>query len=280
MTLDENIESRPLIRSAFAGGALRGARVVKFAYLDEAGIGGEEWTIVAGVMIEPDLQWLGLKGYLADIAKSHLLPEDQEDCVFHAKDIWHGAKRFSRDKYSLSARKALLMDLASIPRLQGLPVFGGVVNNVEYAAGNPGKSKKDLAVEAHCMAYANCVCLIDTFMKRHCDDAELVTLVLENNAQARSSIRQSQRYLQSLALKEHLGDHPMVSFLPVEKVVDVPHFVEKDDSPILQVADVVSFILSRHVSGRPNTDDLFAAIRPQMVLALRDGSLDLGDLGQ
>ena len=55
---------------------------MKFAYLDEAGIGGEPWTVVVAIMIDPDLQWLGLKSYLSDVAKAHLLPEDQQEVIF------------------------------------------------------------------------------------------------------------------------------------------------------------------------------------------------------
>jgi len=196
--------------------------------------------------------------------------------IFHAKDIWHGAKRFSREKYNRNVRQQILTELCRIPRIQGIPVFLGIVDNTKYAENNPDKTPKERAIEGHCLAYSNCVCLVDSFMKEHCHEDELVTLVLENNNQAKSAIRKVQDYLADPGLIDFLGNHEMVRFLAISKVVDVPHFVEKADSPIMQIADACAFVFSRHLAGKSDVDDLAAEIRPQLILPFPEGGVGLG----
>lgn len=175
---------------AFRGSPLRGERIVKFAYLDEAGIGGEPWVVVAGVMMDPDLQWASLRQYLDDMAKHYLLPEDRTGGYdFHAKDIFSGSRRFAKSRYSLETRKQILRELCKIPSAFGMPVVGGVVDLLKYERSQTGKTRTQVTTEAHCIAYANCVCNIDYFVNYHGKPREMVTLVVENNVDARRHLK-------------------------------------------------------------------------------------------
>lgn len=264
-------ENRP---AGFDGSVLKGCRVVKFAYLDEAGIGGEGHTIVAGVLIDPDKQWLGLRDTLANIAARHLLKEDRDGVVFHAMDLWHGKKVFSRKRYSTEKRHDILQELCEIPKRHSLPIFGGIVENNSFFSRRAGKLKKHLNVEAYCLAYANCVCLINAYLNAECGSDELVTLVIENNDVARKHIKETQKLLKDATLVNRLGaDHNMAPHLPIVRVVDVPHFVEKVDSPIMQIADAIAFILNRRLSGKTDITRFWQPIGDQLVLARPDGTL-------
>lgn len=249
---------------ALGGKPLEGERVVKFAYLDEAGIGGEPWVVVGGILIDPDKQWTSLRQYLDDMADYHLLSEDKPGYVFHAKDIFSGSRFFDKAKYPLKKRQEMLHDLCEIPALCGATIFVGIVDLLKYHASRPDRTKGKAISEAHRISYAICVCMIDFYMKSYEDKDELVTLVVENNNDARRHIKQMQKHLNSQELATSLGDHEMTRFLPVTKIVDVPHFVDKEDSPIMQIADVCAFVMMRHCCGLPHVDEYMKLIKPRI----------------
>jgi hypothetical protein len=78
---------------------LRG-RLMRFVYLDEAGISdGEPILVVAGVIINADRDLAAVEDYLLGLAREYLPDENPYRIAFHAKDIWHGHGLFPRDKW-------------------------------------------------------------------------------------------------------------------------------------------------------------------------------------
>ena len=92
-------------------------RRVRLVYLDESGTSNPEQEpvlVVAGVIVNADQDWLGLDRHLKSIMRKRL-PEDLSTGIFHAKDIWHGEKKFYRAKWPLTKRMEIISDLAAIP---------------------------------------------------------------------------------------------------------------------------------------------------------------------
>ncbi|MEA3066423.1 MAG: hypothetical protein QOJ27_2884 [Sphingomonadales bacterium] len=115
---------------------------MKFAYLDEAGIGGEPWVVVAGVIMEPDIQWKSIRRYLDDMAKHFLLPDDRTGgYAFHAKEIFAGTRKWHKSRYSLDTRREILRELCRIPFASGMPVVAGLVDLLRYEKSQSDKGK-------------------------------------------------------------------------------------------------------------------------------------------
>jgi len=93
---------------------------MKLAYLGEAKTGGEPWHVAALLIADPDRDWAAVEAAFAQIRITHLLPEDQEACVFSPKEIFHGTGTFARDRYEFETRLALLEALTALPAQLGL----------------------------------------------------------------------------------------------------------------------------------------------------------------
>src|SRR5688572_19037569 len=101
---------------------------MRIACLDESGISASEpYVIVAGVVVHADKQWRGLERYLRDMVEEYVPPEDRARFCFHATDLFHGSKRFSRDKWPKELRWKILDELVSIPKQFDMPIAMGFV---------------------------------------------------------------------------------------------------------------------------------------------------------
>jgi hypothetical protein len=70
---------------AFGGGPLRGDKIVRLVYLDEAGISNpahEPWLVVAGIVINADKQFKLIESYLDELVKKHIPQEKRPDSHF------------------------------------------------------------------------------------------------------------------------------------------------------------------------------------------------------
>src|SRR6266851_1208672 len=102
-------------------------RKMRLVYLDEAGIGSplaEPYLIIAGVIINADQDWCPLQRHIKALRRKYLPTEDQDDFVFHAKDVLHGTGYFKKERYKWprDRRIGVLNDLSDIPRRFHLPV--------------------------------------------------------------------------------------------------------------------------------------------------------------
>ena len=88
-------------------------KLVRLLYVDESGIGSESAepiTVVAGIGVHADVQLKPLEVYLASLVEKHIHPEDRAGFVFHAKEIFHGGKILTREKYAREDRWKILDD--------------------------------------------------------------------------------------------------------------------------------------------------------------------------
>jgi hypothetical protein len=133
---------------SISGHAIHGKKLVRFIYLDEAGLSRieeEPYLVVAGVILHPESQWRQVDLYLRDICADIWPDEDNNGArfMFHAKDIWHGAKQFKRSEWTKTQRFRLLKRLAAIPTKFSLPIIYGTVDRNEFEERLPKDSKLD-----------------------------------------------------------------------------------------------------------------------------------------
>ena len=68
---------------AFGGGKLAGHQLVRFVFLDEAGISKHEpYAVVAGVMVHGDTQVIPLEEHLNALIQKHIPEENRDGFVF------------------------------------------------------------------------------------------------------------------------------------------------------------------------------------------------------
>src|ERR1700730_14289409 len=114
---------------------LCGDNLVRIAFLDEAGRSRQEPIIVvAGVLIHGDRTYRKLVQRFDEIARQFLPEADQKGFCFHAKDIFHGAGHYfkDRDVWPRERRWPILAALAALPRQFGIPIVFGHIDKAEY----------------------------------------------------------------------------------------------------------------------------------------------------
>jgi hypothetical protein len=258
---------------AFCGGPLEGDRLVRLVYVDEAGISNpkhEPYLVVAAVLVDGDKQLRGVVRHLDKIVERHIPPEFREDFVFHATELFNGGgkvfKRHPPDdpsppEWPLERRLLIADELAAIPKKHNLRVAFGSVERSNFPQNLPptAMSASELNVGAHVTAYMVCALHVDQWLRRQADD-EICLMVVEDNEQARTLIRETQVYNQrpNTNLPED-----MRGVLPLKRIMEDPLFQRKRRSSVLQLADFCAYVVKRRLMSDRRYDRFFGAFSPQ-----------------
>jgi hypothetical protein len=259
---------------AFGGGELMGDRLVRFAYLDESGIGdakAEPFVVVAGVIVNADIQIKAIEKYLHEMTVDFVHPKLRSLLCFHAKELFNGGGIFDRKIYPKELRWKILRELCEIPQKFDLPVVMGFVPRAQYKA-VPNRSvwkEKDLAAGAQAMASTACLIAIEKYM-RQVDPNEVAALVYENNNDAKKLIKDTQRLLKDSNFTINLGPNifspSITAYLPLSRIVEAPLFSEKNESSLLQVSDAVAWAINRKLRNAAECDRFFEPIDKQLII--------------
>jgi len=245
---------------------------VRLVYFDEAGIGSssEPYVVVAGVLVDADKQWRAVERHLRDLVLRYILPQDRSGFIFHAKDIHHGTHKTHRDRYERALRIDLLRELCLIPDRFNLPIVAGYVERAVYASHHPDLSVAEQTVNAQAIAAISCTCAVEKALRGEGSSDEVAVLVYENNDSARRTIKECHNFLntpQALADAAASG-WALQAVLPFTRILDTAHFANKDEAPILQVADAVAFAIARQLTGR-DREDYAQPIGQNLIMRLR-----------
>lgn len=262
----------PILR-AFGGGPLQeGARFVRWAHIDEAGISkNDKVAAVAGILSEPDRHYHALATRLREIEQSVPEPLRRGGLIFHAKDIWHGNKRFDKDLwlkhgYDKARRRSLVHEICKIPAEFDLPVIMGVNEKAEHSwdallSLNVGKKLSTERLN-YALAFLMCCIMLEAFMREHIEGDEVAHIVAEDTNEMREHARWGYDLLQS-PFATWTGSYR--EFLPLRRVVEDPMFSAKTRSSLLQIADSIAFVTSRYYGGYEDVSECFAAFFPKIV---------------
>lgn len=262
----------PILR-AFGGGPLvEGASFVRWAHIDEAGISkNDKVASVAGILSEPDRHYHALAAKLRELEQSVPEPLRRGGLIFHAKDIWHGNKRFDKDLWAkhgwdIERRRSLVLRLCEIPVEFELPVIMGLAEKEDKAWDLVVKSGmvKNFTADRgyYAVAFLLCCVMLEAFMREHVPSQEVAHIVAEDT----NEMREHARWAYDLAkspFSTWSGKHR--AFMPLERVVEDPMFSAKTRSSLLQIADSIAFVTSRHFAGYPDVFECFSAFFPQIV---------------
>jgi hypothetical protein len=266
-----------------SGVKLDGHPPVRLVYLDESGTSREETvTVVAGVIVDPDKQWMAVERYIDQLIADYVPEEHQIGFVFHATEIFSGSKIFDPRTHTLERRLELLKKLVGIPAKFHLPTVYGyqdktILPFLHHA--HPKRPRQVLAAH-QALTYSYAVIAAERFMREFASPEELATLTVENNDHTRQTIQKSHDLLRG-------GDEELLSqlvasdleYLPVRKIIDCINFASKEQAIMLQLADACAFIYRRYLEKKPYMEEFCDVITKGDPKTLepesgRDGPID------
>lgn len=241
---------------------------VRLVYLDEAGIsnnGSENTLVIAGCVIDMDLHWHPLRKQFESLVEKFVPPEHRPGFVFHAKDIWHGAKAFDRRAYA-GDRRAVLRSLCALIGELDVGIVYGFARKDELATTltNLGEANdpKLIGAVAYMAAFVEALHQANTWMSRNAP-RELCSVVVEDNDELRRLGKTVFAEMRSGTVPAAVRE--LLPGLPFEHVLDEPSYTRKAGAPVLQLADLCAFLLRRWLDGKTDADEFLEPIRPLIV---------------
>lgn len=251
---------------------MKGTALCALCYVDEAGISNpahEPFVVVSAVIVDADKKLVALERHLDKLVERHIPEEHRADFVFHATHLFNwGGKVFYKNApdYPLERRLKIADDLADIPRRFKLPLTYGLVERARWPQSMSiadELSQAEKTVGQHVTAFVVCSLRVDGWMRKKSPN-EVCLMIAEDNEQARSLIRQTQRALQDQSLVLEIESHR--AHFPFRKIKEDPLFQPKRKSSPLQVADFCAYVFKRVAMG----DDRYRRFLDPMVDQIED----------
>lgn len=261
---------RTMAVRALGGGPLVGDKLVRIAYVDEAGVGREDhepYLVVAGVLIHGDTECKPLeKELLAIKSAEHDGKRLPSDFILHATELFSGGKTLSRDEWPKEVRWQILDKVLELPAKYNLPIAYGHVRKSDFfqdaAKSESKKVRRERLMAAHAVAFTVCAAVVDQTLRVNWPD-EIVSIVAEDNANSRVLIKDVMRRYQEPDAIKSLG-LPENDFFPFTHIHDPVHFSEKRGASLLQLADACCFAIKRRLMRTTECDRFFAPISGQL----------------
>ena len=215
-------------------------------------------------MSHADSQWRNLNRALDDIIGEFVPAGEKDGIVLHAKDIFHGTKRFHRDRWPLAKRVELLRCISKLPDMMSLPVVLGAIDKSQYSWGPQTDNVAQFEANSYSLAFGLCATHVEYFMRSHLSD-EVAALVVEDVPNMRRYAQLGYKILTDATLPWQQADD-VFNYMPFERIIEQPLFAEKKDSSILQIADTIAFVAGRLLNGGDNVREFFDLFEAQIVL--------------
>ncbi|MEQ8556807.1 MAG: DUF3800 domain-containing protein [Henriciella sp.] len=247
---------------AFGGGPLHGSKWVRIAFLDETGISNiehEPFAIVAGVIVHGDTDYLPLETRLAELVDEFFPKTHVEKRFIHTGQIYGGYGPFHKSQGWDEARRFGLIDeLAKIPSELGLPIVWGAFERKKFAPHPKAITDKE-SVYSHVQAAVNCTLQVERAMREFCPSDEICSLVMENRDEARKLLKDAHRFLQNPPAGFVQGNNRF--WMPLTRIRHTPHFEDKEDAGLLQMADFCCLVIKRRFMRDDRIAPYYEALR-------------------
>lgn len=230
-------------RRALFGAPLVGDALLKYAYMDEAGISEHEpVSVVLAVIVDADAQWRLAETEIIEAVKT--IPREvlESGFLFSAKVAIGGKyRRYWPDE----DRIAFLRRMMSLPRKLKLPLCVGFQRRGQgYDASvlrtPPGFADLRHWEMDHLSAFMHCVFEIENFMNACTPPNELCTVKAEQH-RLNHFMDKLLRVLQRTAL-------PGVQVPIIHRIPEKVEWLDKDGSPLLWLADACAFAFRSFLS--------------------------------
>jgi hypothetical protein len=233
---------------------------VRYIYLDEAGWSQTEpVTVVTGVIVHADTQIIPFEDDLRTVLST--VPEQYRDgFIAHAKSIW--GDPIYREGWSRAKRRRFMRRIVRIPSLFGGAIAIGVCKR---STPNDASGRWRTDVFHLMQAFGHCLASADYFLRNFCGPSEVATVVADEITVkgAQGGLRRMLRHLQKnteivpfKVLNSREGDGEGFNEQRITRVRDTVHFVDKEYSPLLQIADHCAFGVRRFLEGQEFGEEL------------------------
>jgi hypothetical protein len=249
---------------------------LRFIYIDEAGTDvNQPFTIVTGIIVDADTQYIRVEQEIAKLVET--VPEKHRTANFisHATSIYHGVDGL-REEWSWEDRRQFIKTMLAIPLRLGVPICIGIVRRTTPLDPN---TRLSLVDHHHMIAFSICIADADRYIMKKGHPNEIGTLVVENIPERerllRSSFEMLKKHGRDVSGYQHTHEETMpgsIRHYEIKRIRDVPHFVQKQDSPLLWIADAAAFSYSRYLSGKSFGDELTQSIRVLPIEQFRAGN--------
>jgi hypothetical protein len=250
-------DEQPRTLRALFGGALQGYSPVYYVYVDEAGTSANEpVSVVVGVIVHADTQWRAAAQALSATVERFVPRELRHQYVFHAKAVFNGDRR-SRTIWPKEDRVSFIHAVLEIPKRLGLAIALG---KVRRDAGAPWPIENlTVSQKQHLFAFGTCLARVDKHLREYGENSEVATVVAEDVPQMRRFLKKAVSVYrhESFDLQTHVPARPTLFELTagiivqtnagaIKRIIGTVHFVEKDEAPLLQLADACAFAFRRY----------------------------------
>jgi hypothetical protein len=201
------------------------------------------------------------------------VPDHPPGFSFHAYQLFGGTKFFAdKDKWPLERRLEILDALAEIPDKFELPVAHCSIDRRACAAemGEP-VTPEQLELVTHSHGFFYCALQVEMIM-RAIAGHEVAMLIAEDRDQVRRMLKFVHAIFRGRTDSGHFSDFlraiepPFNTIVPFQRVVESVQFAQKNESSLLQIADLCAFAVKRWVTKKPHADRLFKPIAKQFIL--------------
>lgn len=238
--------------------------------MDEAGISRPEeepHLVVAAVIVDADDKLVAVERHLDKLVKKHIPEHLQDGFVFHAHELFNGRGKVFDPKKNTGAwcspenRLRTADALAAIPKKFDLPIAFGWVEKSQFPSEPEARKSFKLEKPAkqiiftHAAAFMSCALMVEHWMRKMAPQ-EVCLMVVEDNEQARSFLRETQNYHQNPKLAETL-DEETRRFFPLRKIKEDPLFQRKRSSSVLQIADFCAYVWKKYLLKDAGYDPRF-----------------------
>jgi hypothetical protein len=164
--------------------------------------------------------------------------------------------------------------MMSVPRELNLTLAIGVcLRTTQLPMDGLQRRKISLAQAHHGIAFQECIARADSWIEKYARYNEVATIIAEDVPDSKKLLRHLARYLlkpgytipkEDVRLVQH-GSEPLIDINEfrirrISRIRMPPHFVEKQDEPLLQIADACAFGLRRFLSEQSHGNDFARAI--------------------
>lgn len=251
--------------------------MAKFAYLDESGISvNERVLVVAGVVIDLDLQWRRVDERLRELVREYVPAPHVKSFIFHATKLFHKSSVIPAER----SHEALI-SLLKIPAEFKLGLVFGFIRKPPPAetVSASQKEKRDAARKSaalyHSIAFSTCSIGVERFMNEDTPENEVATLVVENNTDTKQDVEAAYEALTERNVESDQAKRTWLfiakkhrELLPIRRIIDIPHFVPKNGASILQLADACAMIIRFCLEKRADAQAFIVALslgRPEKI---------------
>jgi len=234
---------------------------VRLVYMDES-VADFRHSLIGAVLVN-DLEFGHTEGYMGFIIEQYVPEEIWEEFEFHASDVYHGNKPFE----NLGREKAIeiLRQCCSMVRQMKTPIVYGAVD-AHKLRGSLFATSTPLDV-----AFRLCIPEIERWFVEN--DPEQMGIIIaddpSNNhykTQMQSAFRSFRKKIRVTTEKDSEGKllKAREEKGTLDHIHDDMYFGNSNFSKGLQVADVCSWVIQRHLEGKKDTEFLYKEIEGQI----------------